>query len=237
MEASLEAQQAVNASVVERQVFDVSSGRARGSIQMGGSWGGGGRSGDASQAGSALADPKAESLGAARPGWAGRSPSLLLRRRRRGHRLPHPATACIGRPTCCPQATGCSVCGTHTSSSFRSVPSSGSRLCNSCHCKSYRLKRKAAGLTNEGALARLRAKQAKQAAAGRGKGSAPGAASKPSTTLAAYAAQQAGASPAGEPRWWQPDSPPTPQLAQQLVRAALSWASACWGRGWDHVMF
>lgn len=41
---------------------------------------------------------------------------------------------------------GCSTCATQWSSSFRSDPETGCRLCNSCHCKAYRLKRKFAGL-------------------------------------------------------------------------------------------
>lgn len=80
------------------------------------------------------------------------------------------------------QALGCSICGTHTSSSFRNVPSTNDRLCNSCHCKSYRLKRKAAGLTSEAALARLRAKQAAPASRGKpapSRGPAPSAAARP----------------------------------------------------------
>jgi hypothetical protein len=98
------------------------------------------------------------------------------------------------------QALGCSICGTHTSSSFRNVPSTNDRLCNSCHCKSYRLKRKAAGLTSEAALARLRAKQAAPASRGRpapSRGPAPQAAARPRQRAASDWLPLLGQSPFG----------------------------------------
>lgn len=54
------------------------------------------------------------------------------------------------------QALGCSACHTHHSTSFRTQPATGRRLCNSCHCQAYRRKRKAEAQAaqNGGALPR-----------------------------------------------------------------------------------
>ncbi|PRW20330.1 hypothetical protein C2E21_9047 [Chlorella sorokiniana] len=61
-------------------------------------------------------------------------------------------------------AKGCSVCGSHHSTSFRNEPKTGRRLCNSCHCQAYRQKRKAAAL-EAAAQAALLGQAAQQPAA------------------------------------------------------------------------
>lgn len=98
-------------------------------------------------------------------------------------------------------------------------------LCNSCHCKTYRLKRKATGLTAEGAMAKLRARHTaalaaagagaagqRPAAAGRTAGAAAGVArrgSPPSGTQAAAAA-----TPGSAGGSWQQQLPGDGKLAK-----------------------